>query len=287
MIRLIQTYFLLGISIGYIHSQVFSDYLYVGYDAIASAGSVVASKGGESSLFHNPSGLAEVDDFQINSGYGNLYNISFLPYTHFGFIIPSKYGSFGISYQSLSVSYQGNKLISEQALGFSQGIYFQNDRNSTLSLGYTINYLSVDQGTTFSGEALGSASTIGLDLGIQATFRKRHRIGAFMKNINNPIFSGEPLPRRLNIGIAYTPYFGVMTSCTVSRLLGSSSTQHMISLVYDVNKTLSISTGLQSNPNRLGVGFQTNIMKIKFGYGLLTHHVLPTTHQFSIGWIIG
>ena len=274
---------IIGIFWGYIYSQVFSDYLYVGYEAISSAGSVVANNGGEASLFHNPSGLAEVDNFQVNSGFSHLYNLYFLPYTHIGLIIPSKYGSFGISYQALSVSYLGNKLITEQSLGFSQGIYLQNDRNSTLSLGYTVNYLSIDQGTTVSGEKLGSGETIGLDLGILATYRKRHRVGAFVKNINNPTFSGTCLPRRLNMGIAYSPYFGVMTSFTISRLLGSSSTQYMSSLIYDVNNILSLSAGFQSNPNRVGAGFKIYIMKIKLGYGLLTHHVLPLTHQFSLG----
>ena len=286
MIKGIKHSLIIGIFFGCIYSQVFSDYLYSGYDAISSAGSVVASRGGESSLFHNPSGLAEVDDLQINSGYGSLYNLSFLPFTNLGIIIPSKYGNFGISYQGLSVNYLGNKLITEQALGFSQGINFQNDRNSTLALGYTVNYLSVDQGTTVSGEDLGSATAIGLDLGILATYRTRHRVGAFVKNINNPTFSGTLLPRRLNIGIAYSPYFGVMTSLTASRLLGNSSTQYMSSLVYHVNKILFLSTGFQSNPNRVGAGMQIHFMKINFGYSLLTHHVLPLTHQFSLGWMI-
>ena len=71
-------------------------------------------------------------------------------------------------------------------------------------MGYTVNYLSIDQGTALSGEKLGSGGTIGLDLGIQGTFRKRHRIGAFIKNINNSNFEGMPLPKRLNIGIAYS-----------------------------------------------------------------------------------
>ena len=286
MKRCIQQSFILGIFFGCIYTQVFSDYLYVGHEALASAGSVVASKGGESSLFHNPSGLAEVDNFQVNSGYGNLYNLSFLPYTSLGLIIPSKYGKFGMSFQGLSVNYLGNKLITEKALGFSQGVYFQNDRNSSLSLGYTVNYLSIDQGTTVSGNKLGSAATIGLDLGILATYRKRHRVGAFVKNINNPTFEEVPMPRRLNIGIAYSPYVGVMTSFTTSRLLGSSSTQYMSGLIYKLNHILSLSTGFQSNPNRMGAGFQIHAMKINFGYGLLTHHVLPITHQFSLGWAV-
>ena len=77
-----------------------------------------------------------------------------------------------------------------------------------------------------------------------------------------------------------------MTSLTISRLLGSSATQYMSSLVYDVNKMLSLSAGFQSNPNRVGAGFQIHVMQIELGYGLLTHHVLPLTHQFSLGWTI-
>ena len=60
----------------------------------------------------------------------------------------------------------------------------------------------------------------------------------------------------------------------------------MCGINYDINQILSLSVGFQSNPNRVGAGLQIQFMKIEFGYGLLTHHVLPITHQFSVGWAI-
>lgn len=283
MKKIILSNIIIIIFINSLFSQVFSDYLYTGYEAVTSAGSVVAKEGGGSSPFHNPSGLAEINTLQINTGYSNLFNLHFLPYSNWSMLLPTNFGNIGFSYQGISVEYQGNKLITEQAIGFSQGFYAQNDRNSTLSIGYTVNYLYINQGETITGEKLGSDGTVGLDLGIQATFRERHRIGAFIKNINNPSISDSFLPKRLNIGMAYSPYHGVMTSFTVSRLFGSSSTQYMSSLNYDVNKILSLSTGFQSNPNRIGAGFQLYLKNYEFGYGLLTHHVMPITHQISFG----
>ena len=42
-------------------------------------------------------------------------------------------------------------------------------------------------------------------------------------------------------------------------------------------------TGLQSNPNRFSGGFEfSGIDKMDIAYSFLTHHVLSTTHQFSI-----
>lgn len=267
-------------------AQTFSDYAFSGYDAVASAGSVVAFKGGESSLYHNPSGLSEVNKTQINFSHSKLYNLNFLPYLQLSVILPTSFGKFGISYQDLSVKYSSRKLISEQAIGISQGFFLQKDRNSTLALGYSVNFLTVNQGTTISGEELGFSKTIGIDLGLQASFRKRHRLGAFIKNINHPEISGMPLPQRLNIGFAYIPYNQVLTSFTISRLLGAQSTQFMGGFNYKLNQVVSVAIGVQSNPNRIGAGFKLQFITLEFGYGLLTHHVLPMTHQFSLGWII-
>ena len=209
MKQIFHSYIIVLFSLGCIYSQTFSDYLYTGYEAFSSAGSVVAKEGGSSSPFHNPSGLAEIHDIHINFGYSNLFNLQYLPYTNWSLLLPSNFGNIGLSYQGLSVNYQGNKLITEQSVGFSQGFFVQKDRNSTLALGYTIHFQSVNQGKTISGEVLGSAGTIGVDLGIQATFRGRHRIGAFIKNINNPTISDFPLPKRLNMGVEYSHYKGV------------------------------------------------------------------------------
>ena len=95
----------LGLHLSLIFSQTFSDYSFSGYDAVASAGSVVAFKGGESSLYHNPSGLSEVNQAKINFGHSKLYSLNFLPYLQLSVILPTYFGKFGISYQNLSVKY--------------------------------------------------------------------------------------------------------------------------------------------------------------------------------------
>ena len=40
----------------------------------------------------------------------------------------------------------------------------------------------------------------------------------------------------------------------------------------------------QSNPNRLGSGIEINYENFIVQYSILTHHVLPVTHQFSFGY---
>ena len=55
---------------------------------------------------------------------------------------------------------------------------------------------------------------------------------------------------------------------------------------YNLNSNLEIYAGAQSNPNRFGFGatFASNNQSIS--YGLLTHPVLPITHQINIGIIL-
>jgi hypothetical protein len=61
---------------------------------------------------------------------------------------------------------------------------------------------------------------------------------------------------------------------------------------YNLNSNLEIYTGAQSNPNRFGLGFTIKLDRVTdaelgdnytLSYGLLTHPVLPMTHQFNIG----
>jgi hypothetical protein len=55
---------------------------------------------------------------------------------------------------------------------------------------------------------------------------------------------------------------------------------------------MTIYTGAQSNPSRFGIGIKMLFKKVSaselgdnytFSYGLLTHPILPMTHQFNIG----
>ena len=60
-------------------SQSITDYAYTGYEATSLCGAVVANKGDNWSLYHNPSGIVEVDHIKVSFGYSKLYNQSFFP----------------------------------------------------------------------------------------------------------------------------------------------------------------------------------------------------------------
>ena len=51
-----------------------SDFAYTGAEVSAMAGAVVAEKGNNWSIFHNPAGLTEIDGTHFSAGGGNLYN---------------------------------------------------------------------------------------------------------------------------------------------------------------------------------------------------------------------
>ena len=288
---------ILILSYPFLFSQSITDYAYTGFDGTSLCGAVVANKGGSWSLYHNPAGLSETDEIQVTFSFAKLFNQTFLPYNNADIIIPlEKIGNFGISIQQMSVSYRGSILSSEKSIGISQGFFMLKDMNSMMSLGYSIHFMNWDLGQSagVSGDGsdginLGSDNTVGVDIGLQASLREKYRVGIFIKNINQPQIgkglSAQPLARRLSIGTSYYPIDGVMTSLVLDRLLGGSI-QIKYGMQYKLSNIITMNIGAQSNPNRLGAGVDINASGMNLNYSILTHHVLPATHQFSMGFVL-
>ncbi|MFH1852068.1 MAG: conjugal transfer protein TraF [Candidatus Neomarinimicrobiota bacterium] len=278
-------------SLTMVSAQVASDYIYTGVEATALAGAVVANPGSSSNLYHNPAGLAEVKTLEFRAGSGKIVN---LPYLDFGLVMRVPVlGSIGISTQGLKTDYSGTTLSNEQVYSFSNGFHLQQDRNTRLLLGYSLNYYTWDLGRSagLSGDgsdgfAAASGSAFGLDVGLVAVLRNKHRVGAYLKNINSPeIGSGAStsyLPRRMNIGIAYVPFDRLVTSLNLDRLLGANQIIINGGFQYGLNDWVILRLGVQSNPNRFGGGMEVQVAGFKIGYSLLSHPVLPLTHQFGI-----
>ena len=278
------------------YSQVASDYSYTGAKATALSGATVAHKGNNSSVFHNPAGLSEISSSELSVGVSNLYNLSFLPFSHIATSFNVKnIGKFGLSFKQMSVKYGDNTLSSEQDIGISHGFYLQKDRNSQLSLGYTLHLYNWNLGASAGqsgdgsdGIPKGSVSASGIDIGILAVLREKYRVGVMMTNVNSPEIgrgiSAQPLPRRINAGIALIPYQNVTTSLAMERTLGSKDKQIKAGIEYKLNQFVLLRVGTQSNPNRIGAGFKLQYADIDFSYGMLTHPILPLTHQYNIGF---
>ena len=93
----------------------------------------------------------------------------------------------------------------------------------------------------------------------------------------------QVLPRRINIGITYMPMIKLSTNIVSEYLLGRDDLQIKGAIRYNLNSYLKMFIGAQSNPNRFGMGATYTLNHNSISYGLLTHHVLPITHQFNIG----
>ena len=124
------------------------------------------------------------------------------------------------------------------------------------------------------------------DVGIIAALRDKYRCGVYIKNINfGAVGSGMTrtvLPRRLNAGITYLPISDLSTSISMERLLGDSDIQIKGGLQYSLNSMINLMMGVQANPNRFGIGAKFKFINQTLTFGLLTHPVLPITHQLSL-----
>ena len=276
------------------YTQV-SDYAYTHAEATAMAGAVVAEAGSNWSIFHNPAGITEIEGTHLSAGGGKLFGFKWLPIYHLNSIIPkSKIGQMGFALQQLKTKYDGTILSTEQTISIAQGFDLQHDKNSRLSIGYTANFVQWDLGKSagVSGDGtdgleLGSVNAVTVDFGVLASLREKYRFGVFLKNINSGALgkgmTRQVLPRRINTGITYMPMQGLATSIVSEHLLGRDDMQIKAAIRYNLNSNLEIYAGAQSNPNRFGMGATFTLNTQSISYGLLTHPVLPMTHQFNIG----
>ena len=276
------------------YAQV-NDYAYTHAKVAAMAGAVAAEAGSNWSIFHNPAGITEVDGTHISAGSGKLYGFNWLPAYNLSGTTPLPViGKIGFSFQQLETKYSGKTLSKEQTLSIAQGFDLQHDKNSRIAIGYTANFVQWDLGKSagVSGDGsdglkLGSVNAVTVDFGVLASLREKYRFGVFLKNINSGALgkgiTRQVLPRRINTGITYMPMTGLATSIVSEYLLGRDDMQIKAAIRYNLNSNLEIYAGAQSNPNRFGMGATFTLNTQSISYGLLTHPVLPMTHQFNIG----
>ena len=286
--------FLLLFLVSIPYAQV-SDYAYTHAEASAMAGAVVAEAGSNWSIFHNPAGITEIEGTHLSAGSGKLYGFNWLPAYNLSGTTPLPViGKIGFAFQQLETKYSGKTLSKEQTLSIAQGFDLQHDKNSRLAIGYTANFVQWELGKSagVSGDGsdgleLGSINSITIDFGVLASLREKYRFGVMLKNINSGALgkgmTRQVLPQRINVGITYMPMTGLATSIVSEYLLGRDDMQIKASFRYNLNSNLEIYTGAQSNPNRFGMGATFTLNQQSVSYGLLTHPVLPMTHQFNLG----
>ena len=104
----------------------------------------------------------------------------------------------------------------------------------------------------------------------------------YLKNINSPTLEGQSIPRKISISLGFIPMDKIYTNISMERLLGRNDRQVKLGFKYDLSSAFSIISGVQSNPNRFGIGVEYSLSNLTFGYSILTHHVMSETHNFEM-----
>jgi len=289
---------LIILSISTIYTQVITDLSFKTSQSIAMAGAVVSDPGIAESVFYNPANLSNIDNSQILYGITDFYGLNFIDYTYLSYAFSTSFGNFGVGYQKLVTNANSGSqanLSSESSLSISQGFDLLRDNNSSLQLGYTINYMMLNQGKTAGVSGNGSdgmpstsINTLGIDVGIIGSLRNKVQFGVYLKNINAPSLgrgsSYQYLPRKMTIGITYRPFSYLNTNVSFERLLGKKDIQFRFGFEYKLTHNFTLRSGIQMKPNRIGVGFKYMPFKnVDFSYGLLLHHIMPSTNNFELG----
>jgi len=275
-------------------AQSISDYPYTSAKPTGMVGAVVSEKGSSWSMFHNPAGIVEIDKIHFSIGNAKLYGFNWLSYNQMNCYLSTPIiGKIGIAISQLKTQNGEIALSEEQTLSFAQGFLLQQDKNSHLSIGYTANFIQWNLGESagLSGDGtdglkLGNLNTTTFDFGLLASLRSKYRFGVFMKNIFSSAMgtgsSRQILPRRINLGITYSPITNFSSSIMYEKLLGRDDLQLKGSISYKLNSHFELFAGVQANPNRFGMGTSITFIGQEISYGILTHPVLPITQQLNL-----
>ncbi len=286
------------ILLNFISAQIITNNSFNTARSISMAGATVSNPGNIESVFYNPANLSNLSGSSVLLGSTMFYEQGNLDYQFAALSFKlDKNNAMAVTIQKLGVNADQslNELSSEISISISQGFHLLKDRNSSLSLGYNANYFILSQGS--SAGTMGDGSNglpgkkiygFGLDLGILASLREKVVLGVFIKNINSPRIgrgsNAQFLPRRLNIGCTYHPTQSLKTSFVYERLIYSNTNQFRFGVEYEFHKYFILRTGVRMKPNRFGFGFLSPINdKMSIAYGLITHPVLPLTHNAEFG----
>ena len=273
-----------------IFSQVLTDNTFNNVQSISLCGATTSNPNDN----FNPANLLENNEIEFLVGLTKFYERDFLNFQYYSI----RKNNFSITLQELGTNTKNSSknLLTEKAIMFSHGITLLKDRNSNLRIGYNLNYFFIKQGSSagVSGDGSDGISGkkrdgVGLDIGLFAELRGKITLGAFVKNINSPRMgrgsNAQYLPRHLKIGFSYLPSNQLITTFNYERLLGSNINQFRFAIEYDLHKYFILRTGVQMKPNRFGFGFTSNInQNISASYGMISHQILPLTHNFELGF---
>ncbi len=275
-------------------AQVFTDSWPGTAAGAGSGGAQVAVTRSMWAHSYNPAGLAAVQTAGGGFGYTNPGAYGFASLSMFTAVLPlnETYGTLSLHGDMLRVKNGDAVLSSENALGVSHAVNLIKDLRSSFAVGYSLNFLYVNYGQSAgqSGDGtdgidLGSVAGLGVDLGFRASLRDRAWMGVAVKNINAPSLGGSEsesqAARKFVAGIGYMPYYGLVSSFEIEKVLGFDA-QYRAGLDYALNEWFTLRAGVSTYPSQLTFGFGVKKSFFRVDYAYVSHPILNGTHFFTV-----
>lgn len=248
----------------------------------ALGGAFTAISDDVNAIHFNPAGLFLVREKQLTAFYKKPYGV--VNNATFNAVLPTSYGTFGFSFQSIYVKGEETN-INGESLGEKT---LENEMALTVSYGGSLNK-DLSYGCNVVGYQLtqarfGTANTFGIDIGVLADIYDRWRLGFFAHNINSPQLGSEKkhnLPRLLSLGLSFSPFNGVTSSVDLSKEVGKD-TRFAFGQEFSILKNLTLRAGVSTEPIRASFGVGLSVQNFLLDYSVVTHEVLPLTHIFGL-----
>ncbi|MEZ4698950.1 MAG: hypothetical protein R2834_01370 [Rhodothermales bacterium] len=183
----------------------------------------------------------------------------------------------GLAHVTASGATFGDKVYRETAwsLGVARPLFPGTRRAVDVGARLTLYHLGID--------GYGAARAIGLAIGWQADIGPALRLGAAAENLNGPSWiRGEPLPRRLSAGIAYTPRDGPVRLLLAMKMTSRTASALHAGVAWRPLAALELRGGAGGSPLRLSGGFAVRAPWICIEAAAEHHELLGWTPSLAI-----
>jgi hypothetical protein len=249
--------------------------------AKAMSNAYVAVSDDANGIFYNPAGIV-LAPMSVSIGMSKLYNQSFTELKTGSFVcpLPKNMGTIGIGTKMFDVDYEDALLMSEKQFVIAHGFTLMEDIHSSVKVGWSANLYNL------SMEGYSKDTAYGLNIGALATMHTRTKFGFAVSNLNQPKMGDSnqiSLPRKLSMGISYTPYDQVTTSIEMKKDFGED-TEFMAGAEFKLLEPLYIRAGVHQNPATWSAGASFRMVGVILDYSYTQHTVLDGTHYLNIGY---
>ncbi len=237
--------------------------------AVAMGGSLVALSGNEWSAFTNPATLMTIGERTVSLFYApQPFELKELSHGAASYVEPTSIGSF-----ALSASRFGFELYKETRIALS----YCDEVGGVVKGGINLDYYSL------SIQNYGSASTIGIDVGVLVDISDEVRWGFAAFNLNAPTIGAakEKLPQVFSTGVTYNPIQEAIIAASIVKDIRYPTELH-IGVEYSLMEMIALRAGTTSDPNTLNAGVGIHYSFVQVDYAFSSHSELGMTHQFSL-----